>query len=79
MNYDIKSSADRKRVGERVRTLREQLGMTQLVMAKRLGISKSRLSHYENGRYPLPINVASDLSKLAKVSLDHLYRINRKR
>ena len=73
MNYDIASSADRERVGDRVRTLRERLGMTQAVLAKRLGIAPSRLSHYETGRRPLPVDVAIDLARLGKVSLDQLY------
>ena len=79
MSYDSGSSADRKRVGDRVRALRARLGMTQAVLAKRLGIAPARLSHYETGRRPLPVDVASDLAKLGKISLDQLYSSRRRR
>jgi transcriptional regulator with XRE-family HTH domain len=70
---------DWHRVALRVRTLREELHATQEVLAKRLGIKQSLLSHYETGRTPLPVDVAQKLAKLACVSLDWLYGNSSKR
>src|SRR5579864_3150366 len=52
------------RLGAKVRALRRREGLTQVVMAERLGISASYLNLIESNRRPLP---AALLIKLAQV------------
>lgn len=40
--------------GEELRAARKKCGLTQAELAKMAGISVSMVSHYENGRYPVP-------------------------
>ena len=42
-------SNDRKKLALRVKTLREQRGMSQVELAQKVGISRSALSQIENG------------------------------
>lgn len=52
-------------VGERIRLLRKQKGMTQQELAQKLGLKDSAIAKYENGRVE---NIKrSTLSEMAKV------------
>lgn len=53
--------------GQKIRQAREKRGETQTAMAKAIGISKSKLSQIENGRYPSAIS-----SELESKILDYL-------
>ncbi len=49
-------------IGQNIRLLREQLGLTQDALAQYLAIPKKQISDYENGSLCIP---SSQLSKLA--------------
>ena len=64
-----------KKVGERIKELRKNKGLTQSQVAEILCISdKSTVSKIENGVKPLSIDNAISLADLFGVSLDYLLR-----
>ena len=59
-------------VGERVRTRRIELGLSQDALAEKAGISKSFLSDLENNRRSIGAETLLDLGRAMGVSLDFL-------
>ncbi len=56
----------------RLKKLRKQMGLNQTQLAKRIGVSKSLVSYYENqDRSPSP-EILIKLSKIFHVSTDYL-------
>ncbi|WP_051966515.1 helix-turn-helix domain-containing protein [Kitasatospora mediocidica] len=43
-------------VGERIRTLRHQRGLSQLQLAERIGVDVKTISRAENGHYPISVD-----------------------
>lgn len=66
MNYDMKKS------GEHIRQLRIENGYTQEMLAKRLDIDRSLLSHVEAGKRGCSVDLFVRLSDFFNVSLDLL-------
>ncbi len=58
--------------GNRIRAERNRLGLKQIVLAKRLGISKSTLSKYENGTLLPPLDIVVEMSGIFHRSADFL-------
>lgn len=63
----------RKRFGKRVRQLREQKGMTQIVLAEKAGIEQQHLSNLELGKKEAKIKVIEMLATSLGVSLRQLF------
>jgi len=61
--------AESLKLGRRVRRLREQLGVTQVAMARRLGLSASYLNLIEHDQRPLTPKLARRLSETLQVGL----------
>ena len=59
-------------IGAKIKQLRRQRGLSQLSLAKQLGISKSVISSYENGVHFPPYDVLVQLSRIFSVSTDYL-------
>ncbi len=59
-------------VGPRLRTVREQRGVTLTEVAERTGISKSTLSRLENGQRKPSLELLLPLAQLYRVPLDDL-------
>lgn len=59
-------------LGQRIRTIRKTLDLTQAEFAKRLRISSSTVSSYEIGDSQPSIEVLTKLSKIGNVSFDWL-------
>lgn len=57
-------------VGERLRQIRKQKGMTQEDLAAKLGISFQQIQKYENGKNRISYSKMVELSQFLKVSLD---------
>lgn len=55
-----------------LRQLRKQNHLTQLMLSKELGISRSLISHYENAERTPSLAVAKKISSYFKISLDTL-------
>ena len=66
MTYDIKKS------GERIRQLRIENGYTQEVLAKKLRVDRSLLSHIEAGKHGCSVDLPAQMSDLFGVILDLL-------
>lgn len=66
MNYDLKQS------GERIRQLRIHRGYTQEMLAQKLSIDRSLLSHVEAGKKGCSVDSLVQLASIFGVSMDYL-------
>ena len=65
--------------GEKLKTLRKELKLTQQQLAERVGVAKSVVSYYESGeRYP-SYDVLVKLARIFHVTTDYLLDIERNR
>lgn len=58
---------------ERLRILRENSGMTQEELARRVGMSAAAISHYETGARTPSLPVFRHIAQILDVSMDVLY------
>ena len=58
--------------GQRIKQLRQELGLSQRDFAEKIGVTASALSAYEKGLKNPSVNVAINISSEFKVSLDWL-------
>ncbi len=63
---------------ERIRNLREDMDLTQQVMANKLGVSQRTYSYYENGRL-IPVDILIKLADIFEVSLNYMLCRDNKR
>jgi transcriptional regulator with XRE-family HTH domain len=73
-----RSDADRKSdaaLGKRIASLRKQRGLTQVELAKKLGVAQPILSNYEHGKLRPNHQVLAALAKALAVSTDELLGI----
>lgn len=59
-------------VGERLARLRRERGITQIELAKKLGVGQSVVSHYERSRRGLDSDLVRRLTTILGVSADEL-------
>jgi transcriptional regulator with XRE-family HTH domain len=71
MPTDMKA---KESVGERIATLREEKGVTQLEMAKTLGVLRQVITHWENGTRDIKSKDMIALADYLGVSCDKLLR-----
>jgi transcriptional regulator with XRE-family HTH domain len=65
--------------GEKLKTLRKGLNLTQQQLAERVGVAKSVVSYYESGdRYP-SYDVLIKLARIFHVTTDYLLDVEKKR
>lgn len=64
--------------GNRLKTLRTQNNLTQNQLAKRLSLTKSVISAYENGIRMPSYDTLISISRLFKVTTDYLLGLERK-
>lgn len=60
--------------GQRVKVIRELLGMTQVVTAKKLGLTRTSLTNIEAGRQRVLLHSVIRFSKVFRVKPDHLLK-----
>lgn len=60
--------------GQRVRERRKQLGMSQAELAKKLGVSLSAVSNYENGQNAVKEEVLFKLFRALDIDPNYLYQ-----
>lgn len=63
-------------VGERIRHIREEKGLTQAVVAEQAAISQAMLSQIERGTKNPSLQVAKEISNIIGCSLDDLIAEN---
>ena len=61
-----------KKIGARIRALREEIGLSQEELAKRLGVSRPTVSQIENSERKITAEELYKLSKIFNISLDDL-------
>ena len=59
-------------LGNRIKNLREENGLTQEELAKKLSVSKSAISYYENGKRIPTVDNFHKLARILNVSFDYL-------
>jgi transcriptional regulator with XRE-family HTH domain len=69
-----KMKKNHRKIGERIREIRKEKGLTQIEFSKILGITQDKLSKYENGRVGVPIEIILRISDEFKISLDWLLK-----
>lgn len=69
--YKLKTIT-KEEVGNRIKQLREEAGLTRTTVADILGISEATLKAYENGQRMLRLDVAYLLAQVYEIDLDQL-------
>lgn len=64
-------------IGKKIKQLRAQKGLSQVVLAKQLGVSKSVISSYENSVHYPPYDILIQLARIFGVSTDYLLGASR--
>ncbi len=64
---------------KRIRGLREEKGLTQVQIAKELGMSQTGYSKYETGENDIPTAVLIKLSKFYNTSIDYILELTNQR
>lgn len=59
-------------LGERLKELREEQGLTQRQLAERLGLNSVTYLHYEKAQREPPLSVLADMAAFFEVSVDYL-------
>lgn len=59
-------------LGQRLKELREETGMTQKEVAAKLGINSVTYLHYEKSQRQPSLSMLADMAKLFDVSVDYL-------
>lgn len=70
-NYE-NFSVNKKKIGERIKKIRKENGLTQEMLAKKLNTTHSTISAYENGKTLILTVFAYQIAKEYKVSMDWL-------
>ncbi len=55
-------------------SLRKKNNFSQMALAKELGVSQQAISHWENGKRDIPIDILLKLSELFGCTLDELVK-----
>ncbi len=69
----MNNEATEKSIGYNIKKLRQRSGMTQLQLAKEMGVSKQLISAYETGRVTPSHDVLIKLSKTLGTSMNDLF------
>lgn len=73
MKNDERSDRVRKKLGYKIRLLRENRGLSQGDLAYRIGINRSYLSEVENGHRNLTIDILTRLGDIMNITLSDLF------
>ncbi len=56
-----------------LKSRRENMGLTQGELAKRVGVRRETIVHLENGRYNPSLKLAMDIAKVLGASVEELF------
>ncbi len=65
---EMEESMNRKNIGQNLRTLRRQCGMTQAQLAEKIGVSTDHVSHAEIGFGSISLPLLLEICKLLDVT-----------
>jgi transcriptional regulator with XRE-family HTH domain len=60
-----------KEMGKKIQKAREEMGMTQMDLARAMGITQAALSNYELGKRRLYLHQIEDIARLLSKNLDY--------
>ena len=60
----------RKRIGERIRLLRKQQGVSQVELAEKAGLSQPHIVRIEQGRYSVGLDILQAIAKVLGCTVD---------
>lgn len=60
------------KLGERLKELRQERGLTQKQLAEQLGLHSVTYLHYEKDQHEPPLALLADFAKFFDVSVDYL-------
>ncbi len=63
---------DNKKIGERIKKLRRQAGISQIELAREIEVSQTHMSNIENGNTGISLWTAVKISRVLQCSLDQL-------
>jgi len=66
-----------RQLGERVAQLRKQNQITQVQMARALGVSQQQIASYEAGRVKIPVSTLPKLSQVLAAPIDEIVGVDR--
>ena len=58
-----KDYEERKRIGERIRQLRKERGISQVKLAEKAGLSQPHIVRIEQGRYSVGLDILQAIAK----------------
>ena len=67
------NAVDFENLGERIRALRLERGLTQEVLSEMVGCSNNHLSHIENASCKVSLNMLVSIARVLNVSLDYFF------
>lgn len=68
---------NQKEIGQRIRILRKEKGLSQLELSNKLNINMDHLSRIENGNKGMSLDLLIEFSKYFSVSTDYILLGNR--
>lgn len=63
---------DNKKIGERIKKLRRQAGISQIELAREIEVSQTHMSNIENGNTGISLWTAVKIGRVLQCSLDRL-------
>jgi len=66
-------------IGQRLKELRDEKGITQVELAKQIGVAQNTYANYENENRNVPDDIKIKLAEYHKVSLEYLMGISKNR
>lgn len=63
---------NQKEIGQRIRILRKEKGLSQLELSNKLNINMDHLSRIENGNKGMSLDLLTEFSKYFSVSTDYI-------
>lgn len=57
-----------------IRSLRQRTGMTQMDLAKKVGVSQAIISRYENGERSIDLETAATIARALNCTIDDLMK-----
>ncbi len=70
-------SVFREKIGKRIKALREEKGMSQEKLAKRIKLNRISLSQLENGERKISVEEAMEIAKVFDIQVDTLLDLNK--
>jgi transcriptional regulator with XRE-family HTH domain len=72
-----RSPVDEKAIGRRLKELRLRRGMTQVEVARELGINQSAVSEYEKGEIRIHAALVAGFAKVLRASADEILALDK--